>query len=282
MKDAWSLIQDKLEGWWVYSVRMLPNFLLAMLALVFFFIAARIFRKIVYKFVLQISKSISVSSLISGVVYSAIFFSGIMSALDILELDKTVSSLLAGVGIIGLALGFAFQDITSNFISGAFIALKRPFDVGHTIETNGFVGTIEEIQLRSTTLRTQTGLHVIIPNKDIFQKPIINYSRTESRKVELEFVIPNMVDANYAQKLISLSLDGISGKSNFREVEFFFTAIEHPNMRVFVTFWTHRIEPVPFMKAKHKAILAIYNAFHEKGIYEVKITEPESPPDQNG
>jgi small conductance mechanosensitive channel len=282
MKNAWTLIQDKLEGWWVYSVKMLPNFLLAMLALVCFFIAARICRKVVYKFVLRISKSISVSSLISGVVYSAIFFSGIMSALDILELDKTVSSLLAGVGIIGLALGFAFQDITSNFISGAFIALKRPFDVGHTIETNGFVGTIEEIQLRSTTLRTQTGLHVIIPNKDIFQKPIINYSRTESRKVELEFVIPNAVDATYVQKLISQSLESIKGKSNFRDVEFFFTAIEHPNMRVFVTFWTHRIEPVPFMKAKHKAILAIYKAFHEKGIYEVKITEPVSPPDQNG
>src|SRR5436190_2944093 len=122
MKSAWSMIEEKLEGWWVFSIRMLPNFILAILVLSFVYIVARIAKNISYKFILRISKSISISSLLSGIIYSIILVAGLMSALGILELDKTVSSLLAGVGIIGLALGFAFQDITSNFISGAFIA----------------------------------------------------------------------------------------------------------------------------------------------------------------
>lgn len=278
MKTPWTLIEEKLQAWWVYTVKMFPNFLLALLVLVVFFVVARIVRKLSYQFILRISRSLSVSSLLSGILYTGVFIAGLMSALDILELDKTVSSLLAGVGIIGLALGFAFQDITSNFISGAFIALKKPFDVGHIVETNGFTGTIEDIQLRSTTLRTQAGLHVIIPNKDIFQKPIINYSRTDARKVELDFLVPNSVDAVFMQKLISERIERISDKNRFQNIEFYFTSIEPPNMKVHISFWTNRIEPGPFMRARHRAIMAVYEAFRENGIYEVKI---EGPPASN-
>jgi small conductance mechanosensitive channel len=283
MRSAWSLIQEKLEGWWVYSVKMLPNFFLAVLILVFFFLLAKIIRRIAYKFIHRVSDSLSVSSLLSGVIYTVTIIAGVMSALDVLELDKTVSSLLAGVGIIGLALGFAFQDLTSNFISGAFIALKRPFDVGHIIETNGFTGTIEDIRLRSTTLKTSAGLHVIIPNKDIFQKPIINYSKTDARKVELDFLIPNTVDATYAQTIIGDAIRSITGKNQFREFEFYYTAIESPNMRIHISFWTQRIEPAPFMRARHKAIIAIFNALRENGIYEIKVDGPPKSnlPDQN-
>ncbi len=284
MNTAWDIIQEKLEGWWLYSIRMLPNFILALFVLVVFLFIARIARRLTYGFVLRISKSISVTSLFSGLIYSGIMVAGLMSALDILELDKTVSSLLAGVGIIGLALGFAFQDITSNFISGAFIALKRPFDVGHIVETNGFTGTIEEIKLRSTTLRTSAGLHVIIPNKEIFQKPIINYSRTEMRKVELEFLVPNFVDANFLESIISKALQKSADLNHFKKIDFYFTAIESPNMRVRIGIWTDRIEPGPFLKARHSAILSIYGAFRQNGIYEIKIEGPPGtnvPPEAN-
>jgi small conductance mechanosensitive channel len=198
-----------------------------------------------------------------------------MTALDILELDKTVSSLLAGVGIIGLALGFAFQDLTSNFISGAFIALRRPFDVGHTVETNGFIGTIEEIQLRSTTLRTSAGLHVIIPNKDIFQKPIINYSRTDARKVEIEFILPNTIDVVFVEKVITSTIKELQRSYPIENIQVFYLAIETPNMRTQATFWTNHIEPNSYIRLKHEAIIALYQAFAGNGIYQVLIPAHE-------
>ena len=278
MQNAWSLIEEKLNGWWVYSVRMLPNFVLAIVLLAVFWLIARMVRNIAYRFILRVSKSISVSSLLSGVIYILILISGVMTALDILELDKTVASLLAGVGIIGLALGFAFQDLTSNFISGAFIALKRPFDVGHIVETNGFTGTIEEIRLRSTTLKTSAGLHVIIPNKDIFQKPIINYSRTDARRVELDFAIPNSIDAPFAERIIRTAIVTLGGTNGVRDFEFYYTAIESPNMRIHVTFWTQRIDPASFLQVRHEAILAIFSSFRENGIYEIKV---DGPPKSN-
>lgn len=279
---SWTyFIEEKLSKWWVYSVHMLPNFLVSIIVVGVFLILARLVRKFAASFILKVSKNSSLSSLLSGVIYSLVVIAGVMTALDIMELDKTVSSILAGVGIIGLALGFAFQDLTSNFISGAFIALKRPFDVGHTIETNGFTGTIEEIELRSTTLKTSAGLHVIIPNKEIFQKPIINYSLTDARRVELDFIIPNSVDANFAERLVKETLQPMTSKESSRALEFHYTGIENPNMRINVSFWTNHIEPRDFAKAKHRAIVAIYNAFRDNKIYTVKIPGDEEP-DQKG
>src|SRR5687768_473518 len=143
------LIEEKLEKWWEYSVHMLPNFLIAIIVIGIFLILARLIRKFAASFILNVSKNSSLSSLLSGVIYTLVVIAGNMTALDIMELNKAVAAIVAGVGIIGLALGFAFQALTSNCISGVFITLKRPFDIGHTIETNGFVGTIEEIELRS-------------------------------------------------------------------------------------------------------------------------------------
>lgn len=276
MEAPWVLlIEEKIEAWWKYGIHMLPNLILALFILTLFIVAAKYVRNITARLVFRLSKSRSVSGLASGALYSLVIIAGVMSALDILELDKTVSSLLAGVGIIGLALGFAFQDLTSNFISGAFIALKRPFDVGHTVETNGFLGTIEDIQLRATILRTSAGLHVIIPNKDIFQKPIINYSRTDARRIEFEFILPNSVSTVFVEKLVRESLEKLTVKNSIRNIDFYYVAIETPNMRANVSFWTNRIDPRDFMKARHEAITSIYQAFTDNKIYQVQI--PESP-----
>ncbi len=276
----WStIIEDKLTHWWEYGVDMLPNFLLAVIVISVFMIAAKLIRKFSAKFILNVSKNTSLSGLLSGVLYTVVVIAGLMTALDIMELNKTVSSILAGVGIIGLALGFAFQDLTANFISGAFIALKRPFDVGHTIETNGFLGTIEDIELRATTLRTSAGLHVIIPNKEIFQKPIINYSLTDSRRIELEFVVPHTVDANFTERIVREALQPMAPKDEHRGVEFYYTAIENPNMKINISFWTNSTEPRQFSKVKHRAIMLIYNTLRDHKIYAVSIPDPQA---QNG
>ena len=70
-------------------------------------------------------------------------FFALTIALGVLNLEQNHSHpLLAGVGIIGLALGFAFQDLSSNFISGLYMAFRRPFEIGDKVETNAFIGTV--------------------------------------------------------------------------------------------------------------------------------------------
>ena len=92
--------------------------------------------------------------LVKTVIYVLILGIGLFAALSVLNLDGTVTSLLAGAGIIGLALGFAFQDIAANFISGVLLSTRHPFGIGDIIETNDFFGTVQKLNLRNTIILT--------------------------------------------------------------------------------------------------------------------------------
>jgi small conductance mechanosensitive channel len=267
-----TLILEKLYSWLTLFVKMLPNLAIAIVVIVVAYFFAKLVRNVSFRVTQRISKSDSISSVVSVILQTLTMFFALTIALGILNLDKTVASLLAGVGIIGLALGFAFQDLSSNFISGLYMAFRRPFEIGDKVETNAFIGTIENIELRSTTIKTTTGLYVIIPNKDIFQKPIINYSRSDNRRVELEFTLPNTTDLSFAESFVRNALKKMDGNSA-KEIEFFYTAIEDPKVRLKVSFLASTQDSNGFMKQKHQAILSIHKAFGENNI--VKIAVPE-------
>jgi small conductance mechanosensitive channel len=198
--EKWiALIKEKLQSWLVSFVKMLPNLVLAILIFVACYFLARLLRKLLYKLLLKISHQPAISGLFSSIFFILILLVGFFISLQLLHLEKTIASMLAGAGIIGLALGFAFQDLTANFISGVFIIFRKPFDVGNVIDTNGFTGIVEEIQLRSTTIRTFQGLHIMLPNKDIFQKPVTNYSLSGKRRIDVALTLP--------------------GKSNIKDIE---------------------------------------------------------------
>ena len=258
---------------------MLPNFVLAGLLLAVFFFIAKILRRMIYKIAFKISKSESISGLFAGVFQAATLVVGLTMALNVLNLEKTVASLLAGVGIIGLALGFAFQDLTANFISGVFMSLIRPFEVGDKIETNSFVGTVYRMQLRSTTILTTAGLHVVIPNKDIFQKPIINYSRSTERRVEIDFFVTNTFDLSFTESLVHKALENINTRKPISDIDFYYTGIDDVKVKFTVSFHIDNSEPKGYFESRHKAIMAIYKAYGEKGI--IKMTSLE-PPKNNG
>ena len=266
-----TLIFDKLEGWTTTFIKMLPNLVLAFIVVAAGYFLSKLVRNISTKVTQRISNSDSVSSVVSVILQTLTMFFALTIALNILGLDKAVASILAGVGIIGLALGFAFQDLSSNFISGLYMAFRRPFEIGDEVETNAFVGTIEKIELRSTTMSTTAGLHVIIPNKDIFQKPIINYSRSENRRVELDFTLPNTTDLGLAESIVRKALEQLDGSA--KEIEFYYTGIEDPKIKLSVSFQIDNQQPKSFMVQRHNAILAIHRELGENNL--VKIATPE-------
>ncbi|WP_341836094.1 mechanosensitive ion channel domain-containing protein [Chitinophaga pollutisoli] len=262
------LIYEKLNRWGQATIKMLPNLALAIVIFLVFYFLARLVKKFVYKLSCRISDKKAISNLFAGVAYFIVFAIGLFSALEVLKLDKAVSSLLAGAGILGLALGFAFQDLTSNFISGIYITFRKPFDTGHVIETNGFTGTVENIQFRSTTMRTSDGQHLIIPNKDIFQKPIINHSLTTERKIELRLLIPfNKDPAPVLDDIVKTAM-GVVNQLKTGTVrkapEVWFENIEGTNLKLLVTLWISNRTDVSFNKSRHQLILRLLDALRQK------------------
>ena len=121
---------DEVIGWIESLIQMLPELVAAAVVLTLFWIGARILRQFALKLLGRVTDHGPLKSLAGKVVFFAVILTGLMVALGILDLSKTVTSMLAGLGIVGLALGFAFQDIAQNFMSGVIMSIRRPFASG--------------------------------------------------------------------------------------------------------------------------------------------------------
>ncbi|MFQ5576309.1 MAG: mechanosensitive ion channel family protein [Anaerolineae bacterium] len=140
--------------------------------------------------------------------WSAIIL-GLVIALQ--QVNFNLSSFVAGLGIVGFTLGFAFQDIAKNFIAGVLLLLQQPFDIGNSIEVGGYGGTVTAIEIRSTTLRTWDGKHVIIPNAEVYTNTITNYSRSPRRRLELEVGVAYDSDLEQVSALVRQAVQDIEG-----------------------------------------------------------------------
>lgn len=257
------LLEEKLNSWLVGFIKLLPNLVLAILVFIIFFFAAKYFKRFSNKLLLKISNKPAISGLFSSIFYIGILFIGLFVSLDLLHLEKTISSLLAGAGIIGLALGFAFQDLTANFISGVFIIFRKPFDVGHVVETNGFNGTIEDIQLRSTTIRTSQGLHIMLPNKEIFTKAITNYSLSKERRVDISLALPGNTNTEQIGQDIRARLKDIPQLSSDKEIEIYFTDYGGDTLKLELWCWINNSDPKNFVVARDKIIREAHGVFSQ-------------------
>ena len=161
-----TLIQ-KLEGWLDTFISLIPNMAVTLLLLIIFLVLARLGSKLFIKIFIKASKNEALGHLFSTVVYAAILGIGFFIMLGVLGLNKALTTLIAGIGVIGLVLGLAFQDIAADFISGVILAFRRPFKIGDIIEVKDIMGKVSRTDLRVTVVETFQGQEVYIPNKDI-------------------------------------------------------------------------------------------------------------------
>lgn len=118
---------------------------------------------------------------------------GIVIALETIAPGR-FGSLVAGLGIAGFTIGFALQDIAKNFIAGLLLLLQQPFNIGDAVEVAGYAGTVENIALRTTEIRTWDGQFVLVPNGDVFVSPVINFTKSRERRVEIILGVANESD----------------------------------------------------------------------------------------
>lgn len=110
-----------------------------------------------------------------------IYAIAIVIILSIFGLNEALYTLLTGGAILGFAIGYASKDIVSNMLSGIIIAVDRPFRIGDDVELVGIRGTVKEIALRTTKIKTPDDVAVEIPNSLIISKPIKNFSNKKKK-----------------------------------------------------------------------------------------------------
>lgn len=112
-----------------------------------------------------------------------------------------LSALGAAVGLIGLGLSFALQDIIANFISGVLIMVNRPFKIGDQVKAGGEEGTIQDIKARATEIKTYDGRKVIMPNSELYSKQVINNTGYGKRRFNVIVGISYDDDIKKAKEL---------------------------------------------------------------------------------
>lgn len=255
----------KLDKWFDLSIGFIPNVVMAVLLLVVFRYLAGYAGRLMAKGLSKASENEALVSLIASLTRIVILTTGLFFALGILGLEKTVTSMVAGAGVIALALGFAFQDLTTNFISGAFIAIQRPIKVGDIIQTNGFTGRVKSINLRSVIIDNLAGQQVEIPSKDIFQKPITNFTYSGERRVQIECGVSFLEDLALVERVSLEAIQSLGFLSKTRTVDFNYTKFGANTVEFQVQFWIDQIKIGPG-SAKSEAIKILKSSFDMHGI----------------
>lgn len=137
--------------------------------------------------------------LLTKLVYYVIIVWAFIVALPQLNFD--LSGLLVAGGIAGLVIGFASQSVVSNLVSGLFLMFEHPIRIGDNINVADVSGSVEDVRILSTVVKTYDGIYVRIPNETVFTSNITNYVHNAARRFEYQIGIRYQDDANEAIRI---------------------------------------------------------------------------------
>ncbi len=134
---------------------------------------------------------------------------GTVVALDQVNFD--VTSFIAGLGIAGLTIGFALQDIARNFVAGILLLVRQPFNIGDAVRVADHSGAVLDITTRDTVLKTWDGEMVILPNIDVFTSAITNYSQLSHRRRTVYIGLGYGEDVDQAIQVLLEAIRSVEG-----------------------------------------------------------------------
>lgn len=263
---AYDLISEKLISWIDALIKLLPNLALAAVVLVLGIFISKLLRRYSLKMIRRFSQLETINKLFASFMYVVGIGITIFTALDILNLDKAVTTALTGAGILGLALAFAFQDIAANFMSGIFMSFRHPFNVNDLVKINNEIGKIEAINLRDTTIITLQGQRLIIPNKQVFQNTIENYTSTGKRRLDINVGISYGDDLELVKEITIKAVEPLTLRDKTKKIEFFYEEFGDSSINFSIRIWLKSTEQINYLEAKSQGIMMIKKAYDEHNI----------------
>jgi small conductance mechanosensitive channel len=154
-------------------LRRLPFVLIGLLVFAVFLVVARVAKRVLLTAGRRTRFDPVLADLLGRITSAVVTVLGLLVAAVVIFPAFRPGDLIAGLGITSVAIGFAFKDVLQNFFAGILILWRRPFVVGDQIRTREYEGTVEEITVRSTRLKTYDGERAIIPNGDVYTSAVL-------------------------------------------------------------------------------------------------------------
>ena len=206
ISESWQTIDGLVDGFFA----ALPKIGIAIIVFMIFWVIAGLVRRAIRRSRFGDSGS-ALSTVFGRIAYWILMIVGLFVALTVVLPSLTPGQLVGGLGIGGLAIGFAFQDIFQNLLAGILILIRQPFRVGDEIESGDFRGRVEAIETRATFIRTFDGRRVIIPNSQIYSDPLKVVSAYDHRRSQYDIGIGYGDDIRDAKAIILDTLKGVEG-----------------------------------------------------------------------
>lgn len=259
-------IYDKLAGWLDSIILNLPNFILAVVVFIVFIFIAKYVAKILNRILLKRKIQHSVRDITIRILKLVIISLGFFIAIGLLNLDKLLTSILAGAGVVGLAIGLALQGTLSNTVSGVILSFLPEIQIGDWVETNGFAGEVLEVNLRNIVILQSDNNHVVIPNTKIVEDAFKNFSRTKRSRVMLTCGVGYESDLEKVQEITTEAISKIFKQKGNEQIEFAYEGFGDSSINYVIRFWADVTRQRDILFAKHRAILAIKKAYNEHDI----------------
>lgn len=204
-----------------------------------------------------------VARLLGRLVALAIAAVGFVYALN--QVGVSIAPLLGILGLLGLALAFAFQEILENFIAGILMSLRRPITAGDQVTTAGHSGTVEDINLRAVELKTYSGERVYIPNAMVWKDVIVNHTELGPRRTTLDVGVDYDADLDTATASILDAVGRVSGVLDDPGPEAFVHGFGGSSIDIAIRFW-HEPQKAVEWQVRDAVAKEVKKALDEVGI----------------
>ena len=265
LNASWDKLFEKLDSILDGTILLLPNLILSIVVAVVGYLAVRYVQEKLHRLMKKHLSNPTMAEVMSRVIAFALMVGLLFVILGILNLDQLLTSLLATAGVLGLAVGLALQDPLANAFGGVMLSLRSRYNIGDLVETNDFFGSIKEVNLRTTVMSTPAGQEVSIPNKLVLQNPIINYSISGKRRVEVDCGISYAEDLDQVEQIVLEAMKSVN-KLEDHEVEFFYTSFGDSSINFRVRFWIGQDGQKAYYMSASQAMRVIKRAFDEQDI----------------
>lgn len=231
--------------WYADAVGFMPRLLVIMIAVLISVVVSRRAQMFVRSLSGRTKAPPEIGVLLGRMARLGVLLIGLLVILQQLNWIQVALGFVTGLGIAGIVIGFALQDIVKQFAAGVLLLMLRPFRVGDYIKVTSFEGTVAEIQFRATVLRTVEGDEVMIPNADVYNNAVINKSRYEVRRRTLTFQIPRDTDVEQARAALLRAIAAVPGVAANPQPVVVGTSMDDTKTSLEARFWvdSHATDP---------------------------------------
>ncbi|HWQ36682.1 MAG TPA: mechanosensitive ion channel family protein [Blastocatellia bacterium] len=264
-RNSIGIVWQTLIGLWHSLLARLPYLAIGVIVFAVFLAGAFITRRVIHTAGERTRLDVALADLLGRLASLGIIILGVFVAAVVIFPSFKPGDLVTGLGITSVAIGFAFKDILQNFFAGILILWRRPFRIGDEIRTKDFEGTVEDINTRSTWIRTYDGERVIVPNSEVYTSPIM--VRTAFPKRRLKFIVgigyPDSIEE--ARETIHRVLEQTEGVMKDPGPWVYVSELAPSSVNFTVWFWTEP-EQAKALAASNRVATGIKLALDKAGI----------------